>query len=337
VSALSDAIRLAHLSDWHATTLAGGGLARFRGKRISGWASWALSRRHRHAPEILEAAIRDVHALGIDRVMVTGDLTHISLEQEFITAAGQLARLGTPDQVFLIPGNHDCYVPVAPSRSWDHWSDYLAGDAPEALEPDLASLLIARAAESGAPAHPDYPVLRIRGNLALIGLCSAVPTPLFHAQGELGAAQLERLEALLLALNQQGLCRVVMVHHPVTAEGEPERRALRDRGALRAVLARAGAELVVHGHKHRRRVAWLEGNGRPVPVLGVPSSSEVGSRPEKRAQYHVYTLKRGEDRRWALADVEVRGWSPVRADFGPVDDPFPIEPPGIGAGDTPAS
>ena len=38
-------IRFAHLSDWHATTLAGGGLDRFRGKRISGWASWVLNRR----------------------------------------------------------------------------------------------------------------------------------------------------------------------------------------------------------------------------------------------------------------------------------------------------
>ncbi len=44
---------------------------------------------------------------------VTGDLTHISLPAEFQVARTQLERLGSPDQVFLIPGNHDCYVPSA--------------------------------------------------------------------------------------------------------------------------------------------------------------------------------------------------------------------------------
>ena len=58
-------IRFAHLSDWHATTLAGGGLDRFRGKRLSGWASWALNRRRFHDPAILDAAIRDVQAQGV--------------------------------------------------------------------------------------------------------------------------------------------------------------------------------------------------------------------------------------------------------------------------------
>ena len=55
---MNGGFRFAHLSDWHATSLAGGGLDRFRGKRLSGWASWALNRRRYHDPAILDAAIR---------------------------------------------------------------------------------------------------------------------------------------------------------------------------------------------------------------------------------------------------------------------------------------
>lgn len=313
-------IRFAHLSDWHATTLVGGGWALLRPKRLSGWASWLLSRRHRHSREILEAAFRDVQAQQVDRILVTGDLTHVSLEQEFRAAAGQLERLGSPDEVFLIPGNHDCYVEVAPERSWDLWSTYLTGLAPAAVAPAIASNLTPPRPGRAAPRHADYPTLRMSGRLAMIGLCSAIPTPIFRAGGRLGAEQLARFERLLLALGDAGYCRVVMIHHPVAADQEPTRRALWDGDAFRAVLARAGAELVLHGHKHRRRVVMLEGPGKEIPSIGVPSASEVGSRPEKRAQYHVYNVRGGDSGRPFEIEAEVRGYDPETRSFAHVDE-----------------
>lgn len=319
-------MRFAHLSDWHATTLSGGGLARFRGKRLSGWASWVLSRRKRHDPAILEAAIADVRAQGVDRILVTGDLTHVSLEPEFVAAAGQLARIGPPERVFLVPGNHDCYVPVDPARGWDRWAAYLRGDPVSSLDAPLAAVAKPPPAADRAPTHADYPMLRVAGPLAAIGLCSAIPTPVFRAGGELGAVQLERLEHLLLALGEQGLCRVVMIHHPVAERGEPTRRALWDAAALRDVLARAGAELVVHGHKHRRRVAMLDGPRAAIPAVGVPSSSEVGSRPDKLAQYHVYTVARDGADRFGITACAVRTWDPASGRFVAARDPLDLTP-----------
>ena len=321
---MSTVLRFAHLSDWHATTLAGAGAAVFRGKRLSGWASWALRRRHHHSPAILEAAIRDVHAQAVDGVLVTGDLTHVSLPGEFAVAAGQLARLGPPERVFLIPGNHDCYVRVDPAEGWDRWSAYLSGlksaELPRALPPALAAALSPALVDppgpGRAPRHADFPTLRLVGRVALIGLCSSIPTPIFRAGGELGQAQRERLRVLLAALGAHGFFRVVMLHHPVHQDGEPERRALWDGAALRALLAELGAELVIHGHKHRRRVNHLDGPGRSVPAIGVPSSSEVGSRPEKLAQYHVYEI---EPTARTLA-VRVRGYDPATQRFVALPD-----------------
>lgn len=314
---MSAEIRFAHLSDWHATTLAGMSPKLFRGKRISGWASWKLKRRHYHQPAILEAAHRDVQSLDVDRILVTGDLTHVSLPSEFRRAAGQLRDLGSPDKVFLIPGNHDCYVPVPAKEGWDHWAAYLRGDPEAYADAEIASLLAPLPPTGEAPRYEDFPTFRLHGRLATIGLCSAIPTSVFRAGGLLGKTQLARLEALLDLLKSRGLCRVLMIHHPVAMHGEPERRALWDGEALREVLARSGAELVLHGHKHRRLVNWVDGPSGRIPVVGVPSSSEVGSQPAKRAQYHVYTVRPEAD--GYAVSAEARAYDAVRGEFGPVE------------------
>jgi 3',5'-cyclic AMP phosphodiesterase CpdA len=318
---LTAAIRFAHLSDWHATTLVGGDRAAFTGKRLSGWVSWALNRRRHHDPAILEAAIRDVQAQQVDRIVVTGDLTHISLPAEFRVARTQLERLGSPEQVFLIPGNHDCYVPVDPSEGWDHWAPYLRSSA-DGVDAELEALLTPEPALGRAPQHAQFPTLRIAGRVAWIGLCSAIPTPIFRAGGELGAVQRERLRRLLALLGERGYCRVILIHHPVHADGEPERRALWDAAALRALLAEVGAELVVHGHKHRRRVHHLDGPQGKIPTIGVPSSSEVGSRPDRLAQYHVYTIRPAADPAAARFEIEarVRGYDANQRTFVPLPD-----------------
>ncbi len=317
---MSGLFRFAHLSDWHATTLSGGGWDRFCGKRLSGFASWALRRRHHHSPDVLEAAFRDVKAQAVDRIFVTGDLTHVSLPAEFEAARAQLEGLGPPDRVFLIPGNHDCYVPVAASRGWDHWAPYLRGRLPVEVDAELAPLLAAPPAPDAAPRHADYPTLRLFDRIAVIGLCSVVPTPIFKAGGELGPAQLARLEGLLDVLGRRGFFRILLIHHPVHPHGEPERRALWDGEALRRVLAGSGAELVLHGHKHLRRVHYLDGPQKPIPAIGVPSASEVGSRPERRAQYHLYAVRAlGPGEGFALS-VEVRGFDPARGIFEALPD-----------------
>lgn len=318
---LSTLIRFAHLSDWHATTLRGAGLAAWRGKRLSGYASWLVSRRRHHSPAILDAAIRDVHAQGLDRILVTGDLTHISLPAEFEAARLHLERLGPPDQVFLVPGNHDCYVEVEPEQGWDHWADYLRGQSPGELgrlDAELAAVLV-ELRGGKAPRHRDFPTLRVFGRTALIGLCSVIPTPVFRAGGSLGPDQLSRLRRLLVRLEALGLCRILMIHHPVHPHGEPTRRALWDAQALRDLLAETGAELVLHGHKHRRRVHLLEGPGRAIPAIGVPSTSSSDPRPDRPAQYHVYSVRDAPDGGFEI-EAAVRGYDARAGGFVALPD-----------------
>ena len=119
---------LAHATDWHTTALRGAGAAPFFSKRFFGWLSWNIRRHRLHRPEVLEALFVDLQEQAPDHVAITGDLTNVALPQEFEEAARLLQRLGPPEWVSAIPGNHDAYVAVDPARSWDLWAPYLASD-----------------------------------------------------------------------------------------------------------------------------------------------------------------------------------------------------------------
>jgi 3',5'-cyclic AMP phosphodiesterase CpdA len=157
----------------------------------------------------------------------------------------------------------------------------------------------------------------VRGPVALIGLCTAAPTPPFLASGVLGRDQLERLERLLSDLSQSSLCRIVLLHHPPGEGAVSRRRALRDASALRAVLRRHGADLVLHGHAHRLLVGALEGPRGDIPVVGVRSSSYAGPTPEKRAQYHLYAVESRGAGAWPRFRVtlRIRGYDPAAGCF----------------------
>ena len=78
---------------------------------------------------------------------------------------------------------------------------------------------------------------------------------------------------LLRETAERGLYRVVLVHHPVAPDVVAGRKELVDADALRAVLAEAGAELVLHGHAHEALLTTVPGPADAIPVLAVPAAS----------------------------------------------------------------
>jgi hypothetical protein len=121
--------------------------------------------------------------------------------------------------------------------------------------------------------------VRVRDGVALFNLCSAVPTAPHLATGRLGQAQLDRLDALLGDPAYRDAFRVLLIHHPPVPGAVSKRKSLEDQDALRALLARHGADLVLHGHAHEAMVSTAPGpDGAMIPVLGVPSASAMGER-----------------------------------------------------------
>lgn len=244
-------IRLAHVSDLHLPVPSRPRLGDLLCKRFFSWLSWTRNRRFVHRPEALAALMADVRAVGAGHLIVTGDLTNLSQADEFTQARDWLAQQGTPADLTAIPGNHDALVPVDWAAGQGLWRDWM-GDV------------------SGEDA---FPFVKRLGEVALIGVTTAVPTGLFLAQGRVGAAQLERLESALQLTGREGLFRIVLIHHPITDGAVSGRKALTDAAALRAVLARAGAELVLHGHAHTATTVSVPGPAGPIPVVGTPSAS----------------------------------------------------------------
>jgi 3',5'-cyclic AMP phosphodiesterase CpdA len=259
---MSETITLAHVSDVHLTAVPGVGLRHLNVKRGLGYLNWQRRRRHTHQRPALDLIVADMLAHKPDHIAVTGDLINLGLPVEYEAAAAWLEEVGSPAEVTVVPGNHDIYTALGGDPGVERWADYMRPDAWGAAY-----------AEPGTA----FPFVRRVGPVALIGVNSAVETPPFVAAGEVGAAQLEALDALLAKLEAEQLIRVVLIHHPPLPGQAPPRRSLRDAAAVSRVLARRGAELVLHGHNHcdsHMDFARLpEVGGGSVPVIGVASGS----------------------------------------------------------------
>jgi len=271
-------------------------------KRVLGFLSWHLRRKAIHEGPVLGALVADLHAARPDHTVVTGDLVNISLPEEFTRAAAWLEDLGSPRDVSVIPGNHDAYVPVAWDRSLGLWADYMAGEGVDGRERSAAG-------------PGDFPFLRRRGPLAIIGVTTAAPMPPHSAAGRIGAEQLARLAGLLARTRREGSCRVVLIHHPPLPGPAADRKQLLDSAPFRAVIAAEGAELILHGHTHRSGLAELPAPKGSVPVIGVPSASARQSHGKDHARYHLYRITR-DGAGWQIG-VDVRGIGPALDRFLP--------------------
>lgn len=255
---------LAHLSDAHLGPLPKPRRRDLLGKRVTGYLNWTRSRHKFHNMAVLKAIVDDILEQKPDHIAVTGDLTNIGLSGEFMLAKSWLETLGEPHAVSFVPGNHDAYTWASVANLTQVFAPWVSAGRPQAAQ---------------------YPYLRQRGKIALIGLSSAVPTLPFIASGRLGAAQLTMLRRLLQEAGKQGLARVVMLHHPPLSRGSRFVRGLQDSSEFKALLSEYGAELVIHGHNHRLSVKYLNGPQGPIPVVGVPSASSIRS-----AGYHLFKI-----------------------------------------------
>ncbi len=252
---------LAHITDVHLGPLPHAKVVELLGKRAFGYLSWHRRRHRLHRVEVLDALARDLEADPPDHIAVTGDLVNIALPPEFEQAARWLEATAPPDRLTLVPGNHDAYAGKTYRAGWSRWNAYMQGD------------------DGALPGQ--FPFVReIASGIALVGLSSAVPSGVGFATGQLGPGQLAALDAILAELGRQGICRILLLHHPPLGLLIRRRRGLRDETALRELIARHGAELVLSGHEHVFLLGSMPGPALPVPVVVAPSASLVGGHAE---------------------------------------------------------
>ncbi len=286
-------MRFAHCSDIHLLDLTGWRLRQFANKRLTGAMNLWLKRSKGHDGQRFDVMLEQARQLGAERLVITGDLTNLALDSEFLHVRTRLESAGLP--VTLIPGNHDVYTQGSArvARFEQHLAQFMDGERPAGLR---------------------YPYVQHHPDVVFVGLSTAIPRPPLVASGKLGQEQLKALDQVLAALKQERKAVVVLLHHPPLDGQSHARHDLLDRAAFREVLARHGADLVLHGHEHRVFDLELPGPVAAIPVHGIGSATSTSPKPHKRGSFAMVEIEHGSLIRsvyeWSGSQFQARGEVP---------------------------
>jgi len=275
-------MRIAHISDLHVLALQGAVPFRLFNKRATGYANLKLHRKAQHKSELVRAIATHLSGAGVDHVVITGDVSNLALETEFAAVRSILDDvLGLPPSaVSIVPGNHDVYTRGAArdQRFFHYFEPYLASDLPE---------------HSTRHAGGMFPVVKLRGPVAFIGLSTALPRLPFVAAGKLGDAQLDKLELILDLPEVRARTPVILLHHPIhnpVTWIKTQLEGLDDASRLSSLLGRLDRGLILHGHLHRRLQRKLLTSTGHIDVIGATSASLVHESPERMAGFNLYEI-----------------------------------------------
>ncbi len=272
--------RLAHISDIHLGPLPRVSPAELASKRITGYLNWQRNRRKHLFGNTLEQLLDGMRAEAPDHVAITGDLVNLATRTEIEVARLWLETHFDPANATLVPGNHDAYVPGAFARSTEAWEPWIASD---------------EAASQGKL----FPTYRRRGPVALIGLSTANATLPFMATGDFGHKQAIATGKLLDQARDDGLFRVLMIHHPPVRGATRWHKRMRGTGHFSKMLKLHGAELVLHGHTHLDTLHHLAGRHGDVPVVGIASASQGPGSHRPTAGFNLFEID-GDRDTWKL-------------------------------------
>ncbi|MBP8804838.1 MAG: metallophosphoesterase, partial [Pseudoxanthomonas sp.] len=190
-------------------------------------------------PVVVAALIALAAQQRPDLVVLAGDITQRARPAQFRAAKAFVARLGAP--VLAVPGNHDIALFDLWARLRRPYARYARVFGAE-LEPVHSS--------------PDLLVVGVNTTRAWR-----------HKNGEVSAAQIDRVAGLLAAASPRQL-RVVVVHQPAAVTRAGDRaNLLRGHDAALQAWSVAGADLVLGGHIHLPYTLAPQGLARRLWVL----------------------------------------------------------------------
>ncbi|WP_296744142.1 metallophosphoesterase [Mesorhizobium sp.] len=303
--------RLAHISDAHLGPLPDVTYRDLASKRVLGYVNWQRNRRRHMHDTVIDTIVADIKANAPDHLAVTGDLVNLALDGEIEMARHWLETLGAPHDVSVVPGNHDAYVPGAFDKICRSWAPWMTGDG-----------------VNGPVDRNSFPYLRVRGNVALIGVTTARATAPFMANGFFMEGQAQRLGDVLDATAGQGLFRAIMIHHPPVRGAVSQHKRLFGISRFHKVIRRHGAELVLHGHSHLPSLFAIGPRNARVPVVGVAAAGQAPGGRHPAAQYNLFEID-GEKGNWRIR-LTRRGLT------GPALPPSDLQMTELGAGIAPA-
>lgn len=235
-------MRLAHLSDFHCTKLTFNPLRLFP-KRIFGHLHWLCGRKDSFSSKQLEPLPDLFKRLKVDLILLGGDFTSSSMQEEFAFAKSLIEK--NTSSMIAIPGNHDHYT----SRSYKQGRFYAYFPNPN---PTLGSL-----AKEGVEGH------KIGPNWWVVALDTSCPNGIASSRGMFSKKLETKLEELLLQIPANE--KIILFNHFPFFQQEDPKRILERGDALEQLIRRhPNIALYLHGHTHRHSVADLRSDGLPI-------------------------------------------------------------------------
>jgi len=274
--------------------------------------------------QALEQAMRkekEQQAPNMDHLLITGDITNISLYDEFarvrqllnehfldrltLAQAKTLASQpqGNMDEawrhVSIVPGNHDTYTHESIEK--DYFGE-LFGDC-------LGTTSTATGGEASSlhRYYQHFPNIKVLSqenstgdsfaqHVVILGLNTGYPTKPFVARGNIGQVQMQQASDLLqtvldeLAATQSAVnvYKIVMMHHP-PVNRHPESKYhefmhgmnKKSMELVQNFCFEHGVDLVLNGHTHHDYACWLPNHHNAKRTLNLDPGSSTQNDPKK--------------------------------------------------------
>ncbi|MBF0279146.1 MAG: metallophosphoesterase [SAR324 cluster bacterium] len=257
-----------HISDLHFHAFPRS-LPKYASKQALGSLNLLLSRRQQYPDQRFNKLVSELQNTNWDHLVISGDITSLSLEQEFRKARQLLQPLlKYPDKVTVIPGNHDRYIRAA-------------------CQPDLFNKYFARYfVKTGIKTQ------RLTEDWHLIGWDSTHPNDWITAGGTVSRATLLSTEAYIRA--QAPHIRFLLVNHyplwfPPGQQVKPHHELYNLAHVLHWIKHQPRIAVYLHGHIHRNWSHQMSRETEPLHLINSASTTET-LRPGQLSSYHRIQL-----------------------------------------------
>ncbi len=256
-------MKIVHISDLHfPTTLP---WLILRGKSIIGYANYFLRRKKKHDLTLIRNLISYIKSLEYDVLIISGDITNVAEEKEFITAKEWLDPI-LDERTFMIPGNHDRYKKesMEPVLLFEKYFSNFLGDS-------LSTEFYLRQKT-------------FRGK-TFIGWDSNKPLPLAKANGY--------VDPKIPEMTFQSLKGdyFLVCHHPIWNPNfylESNGHKMINRVEIADLLLKKSPIVYFHGHSHSN---WIKKPGKLAPYYVVNSASSTRFSDAKHAcGFHIVNV-----------------------------------------------
>lgn len=250
---------IVHLSDLHINSYPKN-LHEWSSKRAVGALNLFLQKKKHYPVERAEKLINILQNLHWDHLVISGDLTYLSLEQGFRKVRRILEPLlGIPEKVTIVPGNHDRYVAAA-------------------CQPDLFQRTFDPFVFKGEMRSSGIGTQQLTEQWHLISWDSTHPNNWITSSGTVRRETLLATEAYIQA--QSASARFIITnHYPVWfPPGEtihPRHELYNLAYARHWVQQQPQVMIYLHGHVHRNWYHVLSRDGNPLHMVNSASSTAV--------------------------------------------------------------